>query len=435
MHGKLLALQRQSDNGRLSECSQADIYSNSIITIAADFSDDVYGGSDSLYPAKLPRLNLDTWLARWPKRPGSWIWQERDYLSDSLPPVYLCRRGTVDFKTKAARPCVHESNRRVLEDRAWCVQERALSRRIIHLCEAEIYWECRNKTNPICSCGFEASTGVGDSVVGPCSFNERPEVSPRKKWQKIVAAYSRGGLTFPTDRLPAISGLARRFPMQDFPYIAGMWFSDSMSQDLGWYNTHGFGTDTANQEPALEAAERKHLYDRLPEDYAPTWSWASSTAPVSFDYQLNDRVLDWCIRDVIYNHASPDNFGPVTYARLILDSYILPVLYIDGTSVRIFSDEYLGRYFISWDIGAEGEEWVHSYHGIKFMIVVACWDLLNLTGMIVRRKTVDASAKKAGEDVWKRCGMVWLQHGGPNPVSDFYKNWKMANSKFVITVV
>jgi len=315
------------------------------------------------------------------------------------------------------------------------MQERALSIRIIHFCNAEILWECRDKTNPICPCGFEAKSGRSDSVIGPCAFNNNKKGDLRKTWQKIVCAYTRGSLSYQSDRLQAISGLARRFALQNIPYVAGMWCSESMIQDLGWYNTKGFRTPRFFQEHALQIEEGMHTSERLPQDYAPSWSWVCIDAPVSFDHQLNDRVLDWGVKDVAYTYASSDCFGPVASAALVLESYVFPVSQIDANSLLLFTDKYLGDCFISWDKGSEGGEWGES--GFEFRVIVACWDLLNFTGLIARRKSADAYGKHLCKETWQRIGLVWFKHEGRLRTnwSHSIKEWKSNNSKHLITLI
>ena len=83
-------------------------------------------------------------------------------------------------------------------------------------------------------------------------------------WITIIEHYSRSGLTFPSDKLVAISGIARRFhqlfyPDQQPDYLAGHWRFDLLSQLL-WHR---------GDSPGVPPVPRPSLYR------APSWSWTS----------------------------------------------------------------------------------------------------------------------------------------------------------------
>ena len=53
-------------------------------------------------------------------------------------------------------------------------------------------------------------------------------------WRDIIEFYSQCNLTYDTDRLPALSGLATRFKnLSDDVYLAGMWKSQ-LQTELEW---------------------------------------------------------------------------------------------------------------------------------------------------------------------------------------------------------
>ncbi|KAH8600172.1 heterokaryon incompatibility protein-domain-containing protein, partial [Bisporella sp. PMI_857] len=117
--------------------------------------------------------------------------------------------------------------------RAWAFQERFLSRRNLHFTQNQLFWECRE--------GFAGEDK--DRLHAWC--------------HKFVEKYSRARITFPTDRIPAISALARLFA-DDLcsPYLAGLWL-EGLWYTLSWFR------------PDHEGGER-------PKDYiAPSWSWCS----------------------------------------------------------------------------------------------------------------------------------------------------------------
>ena len=147
-----------------------------------------------------------------------------------------------------------------LNKRGWVLQERFLAPRTVHFCRRQIYWECASSL----IAESEATVPQKPTLLKqwsiesiPVDRNERAVTSLRL-WTEIVKTYSQTDLSVSSDRLPAISGLARR--MHDLSkgtlgdYIAGMWEAGLINQ-LSW--------------SAFSKSRRSSLYQ------APTWSWAS----------------------------------------------------------------------------------------------------------------------------------------------------------------
>ncbi|KAF9877669.1 hypothetical protein CkaCkLH20_04804 [Colletotrichum karsti] len=96
------------------------------------------------------------------------------------------------------------------------------------------------------------------------------EQDPVEKWHRVVSDYAMRKLTYDSDKLPAISGIAKRclaFRDSDDEYLAGLW-RKSLLADLTWcyhdefYNKQGY-------------ADIPYVY------CAPSWSWASVVATVT----------------------------------------------------------------------------------------------------------------------------------------------------------
>jgi hypothetical protein len=90
-----------------------------------------------------------------------------------------------------------------------------------------------------------------------------------------VTDYSPRQLTFPSDKLPAISGLASKFHgiaeacNRGSRYLAGLWEKDLM-MELSWR------LDT-----------KQESFHPIPREYrAPSWSWASVDGPISINRPL-----------------------------------------------------------------------------------------------------------------------------------------------------
>jgi hypothetical protein len=201
-----------------------------------------------------------------------------------------------------------EANRHTpLLKRAWAYAERLLSPRVLHFTKSEMIMECREGYQ--CECGriddsrYDSRTtdtvkqefakiawaseihrettnglkhgienvasqlgeiNLGD-VMGPADNVDRDDAI--QLWSYIVTEYTARDLTYDTDRLVAISGIAKRFAkILKSGYIAGQWTSSIL--DLLWHPN-----DSARCRRPQVASEN-----------IPSWSWASvEGSPIFFD--------------------------------------------------------------------------------------------------------------------------------------------------------
>jgi len=158
------------------------------------------------------------------------------------------------------------SNDMPLLDRAWCFQERMLASRILHYTEREMMWECHKEL--WCECqtikclisNLEKPATVKLSYAAAVASTD-PNVRA-KAWDKFVREYSQRSLTFGTDRLPGISGIARHIALPSMGrYLAGIW-ECQLPEALLWTPTGG-------------VPDRRNVLPRPLQYTAPTWSWAS----------------------------------------------------------------------------------------------------------------------------------------------------------------
>lgn len=160
-----------------------------------------------------------------------------------------------------------------LNRRAWVLQERLLAPRVLHFLPGQVSWECGQEL-----AWEKARSGrvaremdsFDDIRIAMKRFSfDGPLSYDKHFWLQVVQRYSRCGLTKQSDRLVAISGVARR--MTSFAkdqYVAGLWAS-SMPLALGWkiapYNYY----------------RRRALEEGIPQPstgyYAPSFSWAAAT--------------------------------------------------------------------------------------------------------------------------------------------------------------
>ena len=109
----------------------------------------------------------------------------------------------------------HEVGRAPLSKRAWIIQERFLARRSLYFGSESMYYECHDSE------AFEMFPGQPPIFFETRLVNrfkgarpsEDPDSTARalsflKSWQKIVYAYMECDLTYESDKMIALSGVA-----------------------------------------------------------------------------------------------------------------------------------------------------------------------------------------------------------------------------------
>lgn len=169
-----------------------------------------------------------------------------------------------------------------LLSRGWVVQERFLSSRMLHFGRTQLFWEC-NETKA-CEMHSETLPLFINQGSGKYYFHDRDmsfsgldqDTSGEQLWLSVVGAFSIANLTNSTDKLPALSGLAKHVQklMQD-EYVAGHW-KRNLAHQLLW--TSRF----ARQRNQVWTAEYR----------APSWSWASADGKIDMSFWIAERWPD-----------------------------------------------------------------------------------------------------------------------------------------------
>ncbi|RDW63478.1 hypothetical protein BP6252_11023 [Coleophoma cylindrospora] len=164
----------------------------------------------------------------------------------------------------------HHDDQDPLARRAWCLQEKILSRRLVSFSYDELQWSCRTETT--CECG------------GVAGFSHRP--SPEKLqpdnmtaedaflfWCHTVGEYSSRQLTFTKDKLAAVAGIAKMLHSKTGShYIAGLW-EDDLIHGLLWSRV------PRDRNPPGS-------YSACTNYRAPSFSWASVDFQVYFPIRI-----------------------------------------------------------------------------------------------------------------------------------------------------
>lgn len=205
----------------------------------------------------------------------------------------------------------HELMEAPLNRRGWVLQGRLLSPRVLHFGSNQLYWECR--TGLLCEqypeklpswmlgCGFAVfksmTTGYGQENV--------PEpLLPI--WQLILTAYSQCLLTYPTNKLIALSGIAKYMQalMKD-EYIAGMW-RRYLACSLAWYVDDCIDIDG---NPSTRPLPLR----------APTWSWLSVDGVIiCMNRSIDPSELHLKVLDTKMEYMTPDSTAQIKSGLLYM---------------------------------------------------------------------------------------------------------------------
>jgi hypothetical protein len=157
-------------------------------------------------------------------------------------------------------------------------------------------------------------------------------------WYDIVGVYTRGNLTFATDKLAAIRGIAQLIQRATgYEYVAGLW-KETLETDLLWFAAEGPGRrllefpPKKDSESSFSISEVSKGYIEEDGDYgqgitslpgledttvymAPSWSWASIDGVVALDLLAEDVTNEvlWTrlisVSDVSLKHRGSGETG------------------------------------------------------------------------------------------------------------------------------
>ena len=219
------------------------------------------------------------------------------------------------FKYVLANVFWDDATEAVLNTRAWVVQERLLSPRILHFGKHQVLWECCSRcATEVYPDGFPDSINSGEydykSFISANATRSTTQafnaIAAHVAWERIVTAYTACNLSFGSDKLVALSGIAasvKSVLMGGDDYLAGMWRRDIDRQLLWWVN-----------KPVAR-----------PQDYrAPSWSWASIDGSVSphYDYQTRGKSQLISVDAVHVEPSTADVTGALSDGWLHLRGFL-----------------------------------------------------------------------------------------------------------------
>lgn len=263
-----LCIIQSGDDGadwRRESIAMAEVYSNSLCNISADWGNEFNGLFFERTPGFQPPFLLKM---QWNACQNSHCDHDNSKLPRPPPdgaPIYIvCRDGWSE--NSADSP---------LNRRGWVLQERLLAPRVLHFSPRQVSWECGKKmlweAIPL-NLMDSRPTGLPTLDTHAHSWRVSHHMEHLKlyglrsdeDWPSIVAHYSTCQLTNVSDKLVAIAGIARKLgPILKDQYVVGLW-TRSLPRALLWCS-----------RPAQEARCRRTQY------FAPSFSWAAAGGQVS----------------------------------------------------------------------------------------------------------------------------------------------------------
>ncbi|OCL12253.1 HET-domain-containing protein, partial [Glonium stellatum] len=217
-----------------------DIYRNSVCNIAATMAKNSHSGFLTERPG-----------ARYPLRPCK--------IQDN---------GNEDLFVLPPRPDFLEIvNNAPLNRRAWVLQERMLSPRVLHWAPEGMFWQC-TKTWASEDAPDSLIYEDPDDVTGVQILTMTTHNATTWEWFRLIEDYTSRGMTNDADKLPALSGISKIIGSNTGSrYYAGLWQHPVTKRlSLMWQS-----------DPTILTTPRR------PKSYvAPSWSWASVAGAIRY---------------------------------------------------------------------------------------------------------------------------------------------------------
>jgi hypothetical protein len=276
----LCIIQDSSSEWQEESIKMGDIYRNSVLTIAASRSQSSLGGIIPDFTDRAPTLMFPV------------QGREELLLIDTIP---------LSWNTSVEDDA--------LSSRGWVLQERLLSCRTVFFDRHQLFWECKTRrasqldnhlkeenNNLEEDNSSTVNEQASDEIPKSFSLNHLAMGRPAAdytNWYGMLDLFSQKSLTIPSDRLPALAGMAKSFQLDDELYVAGTWMRDWM-RGLCWQAA----SPRSLREPVGLAGSR-----------APSWSWAKLDGEIQHFLDWNSQNLQLKAKLLSTNHDISDFLG------------------------------------------------------------------------------------------------------------------------------
>lgn len=251
-----------------------NIYANSSLNLAAVDSPDGDGGCFFRRDSR----HVQCWKLR--------LYDDREAQKSGM---WNCRRRNFGLRSLSEN---------VLSTRAWAFQERCLAPRGLFFGKSAVGWECREMAaSEILPNGFNDDSLTMPEIL-PSQWRNLGTQQVPEFWFSVTTSYSKGDLTIESDKLVAISGIARLFAAWfKVNYLAGLWRENLVAQ-LIWYAPSKVGPPTKEYR-------------------APSWSWASTNSQVHLPLTRGSHTSLVAV-DQVHVTSLGSNFDGATGGELTL---------------------------------------------------------------------------------------------------------------------
>lgn len=194
-----------------------------------------------------------------------------------------------------------------LSNRGWIYQERNLSSRILYFARDEVHWECgMGLFSEVCP-SFESLRDHSKRRLA--AYSRGNLIDRARSWAEIVHQYSSKSLTYESDKLPALSGMAQAMqtPSND-QYLAGLW-KQTLLLDLCW-----------EVDPEV-VGQRTKTYQ------APSWSWANLASGVWYRRidESEETTYFATVKEAHVELVGENPMGQVRHGQITLSGHLQPV--------------------------------------------------------------------------------------------------------------
>lgn len=259
---------------------------------------------------------------------SSWgLFRDRDSFSSHtcIVQAQIDDKPASFFEVENCQSLRTDIERSELGSRAWVLQEILLAQRVLYFAPQRIFWECGSlcaqegapSREMICSSIQREilHSREGLTVSGKERLrSEDADYRLYRKWMNMVHNYTGRRLTRSSDKLVAISGLAKHIAASlanKDVYILGLW-KRNLLLHLVWKVSYGQRTSR-------------------PEPYrAPSWSWASVDGTI-YNHRTNQDAVEHTsalakIEDLQIDYVVPeDPYGQVKSAQIFLQGRLIRV--------------------------------------------------------------------------------------------------------------
>ena len=206
--------------------------------------------------------------------------------------------------------CLHRYS--TLNTRAWAFQEAILSARVLHVTFSRFVLECQLFVEAEGS-PYITSIETSRAYLTLESLLKPDQRSFAENWDNIVRLYSGRILTFPSDKLIALSGIADFLGnIHKQEYLAGLWKSE-LPGSLLWRTRSCWSTSR-------------------PSYRAPSWSWASLEGAIDpFWHEAMVPTANFKLVTCYVQPTSPNQYGQVKCGYLVVSAHVTRIQYDEAS--------------------------------------------------------------------------------------------------------